>query len=191
MLRQVKLLSLITLAVANSSLQGGIQAPFNYVESVFRRPGDLATLACAIVMGNIAYGLEQREYTGAGDQYRTVGTPEVDPLISTASYCLAAGTGLTAIENLVGGTDDLSAKERLINSAINSACLFGTDLVAKQDIYQSLDRNHPLFRGWLPFNVKFDDAVKRIVVFGGLRTALNALKARATTVLNTPTLVLK
>lgn len=183
MLRHVKLLSLIGLVLANSNLQGGIETPFNYVESLVRRPKDLAMIACAVVMGNMAYGLEQREYTNQGDQHRTVGTPEVDPLVAELAYCAAAGTGLAAIENM-SGSDNLSFSDRLSAATVNALCMFGTDLVAKQDVYQSLDRNHPLFRGWLPFNVKFDDLVKRLVVFGALRTAVRTVQAKAADVLS-------
>jgi hypothetical protein len=184
MLRQVKLLSLIGFVLANSSLQGGIEAPFNYVESLIRRPKDLAMIACAAVMGNVAYSLSQREYTEKGE-YRTIGDTEVDPLIAEIAYCAAAGTGLAAIENLgTDGNANLSFNNRLSAATVNTICMFGTDLVAKQDIYQSLDRNHPLFRGWLPFNVKFDDLVKRLVVFGALRTALKTVQAKTMTIVS-------
>lgn len=178
MLKQVKLLSLISITLAGSTAQAAMD-PLSYVKSLWGKPQDLGTMAVAAVLGNIAYSVSQREYTDKGE-YRTIGDNEADPMLARALYCAAAGTGLTAIEHsLTDKIDDLSIQARVINSLVNAAALFCTECAADQDIYRSLNRNHPLFRGWLPFNAKFDDVVKKALVFGTFRSAIQAVQNMA------------
>lgn len=175
MLRQIKLLSLITVSMS-CVVTNAAMDPFSYVKSLWGKPQDLGTMAVAAILGNIAYSVSQREYNDKGD-FRTIGNDEADPMLTRALYCAAAGTGVTAIEHSWSDkNEEISVQDRVVKSLVNAVALFCTEYAADQDVYRSLNRNHPLFRGWLPFNAKFDDIVKKTLVFSTVRSALQSLK---------------
>jgi len=179
MLKRIKLLSLLSLSMLNLDL-GAAFDPMNYVQKCLKNPSELYPLIAAVLAGNVAYYVSQREYDDKG-AYRTVGTQDVDPLVAEIAYCGATGVGITAIEHSLTGTGDLTLRAGVESSLINAISLMCTDVIAEQDIYKSLDRNHPLLRGWLPRTTKYDDIVKQATVFSLVRSAINMVRRTITT----------
>ena len=179
MMKRIKLLSLISLSILNLNL-GATNDPMGYAQKLLKNPKELYAFAAAIVLGNVAHGMAQREYDDKGT-YRTIGTSEVGPLIEEVAYCFAAGTGITAIEHSLTGTGDLTLRAGIEAAISNAISLMCTNWVAEQDMYKSLNRNHPLLRGWLPFNTKYDDSVKKATVFSLVRSAINIVKKTVNT----------
>ncbi len=175
MMKQVKLLSLVAILTSGVVAQGAMD-PVDCLRNLSKRSNTLATYAAAMILGNVAYSLSQREFDDKGT-YRTVGDSDIDPVTADLSYCLAMGTGITAIENTLTGTADLTIRGSVEQSLTNAVCCFLTNLVSAQDAYKSLDRNHVLLRGWLPGSTKIDDTAKKALVFAVTRSLINRAKA--------------
>lgn len=175
MLKQFKLLSLCALISAASLSQAVSVDAVLRIKDVSKRNHTLATYAAAIILGNIAYSLQQREFDDKGT-FRTVGDNDLDPMAADASYCLAMGTGLAAIENSLTGTEDLTVKGSIDASLTNAVSFFLTNMVMAQDWCKSLDRNHIALRGWLPWSTKFDTSAKQALLFTVWRSVVSHAK---------------
>lgn len=187
MTKQIKLFSLLTLcsvagaANANSltkpSMKLDIYACSKDIISGNRNKTALA-FGAAMLLGNFAASLSEREFDDKGS-FRTIGTPEVDPEVADVLYACAGGTGITALKGLTS-KEDMNLKDGLESSALNAAALWATEKVARHEVYRSIDRNHWLMKGWLPFNTKFDDLVKKVIVYHVTRGIVGEAFAKMT-----------
>ena len=177
MMKQVKLLTLVTIITAGSVLQAATVDPVSRIVNVLKRSNTMATYVAAVVLGNIAYSNAQREYDDKGN-FRSVGNKATDSLTEELCYCAAVGTGLTALENSVSGDSDLTIRGSIDCSITNAVSCYLTNLIARQDAYKALNRNHVLLRGWLPEYTKFDEPAKKMFTLAVVRSLVNSARAR-------------
>lgn len=187
MTKQIKLFSLLTLcsvagaANANSltkpSMKLDIYACSKDIISGNRNNTALA-FGAAMLLGNFAASLSEREFDDKGS-FRTIGTPEVDPEVADVLYACAGGTGITAIKSLFD-KEDMNLNAGIEKSVLNAIAIWATEKVSGHEIYRSFDRNHCFMRGWLPFNAKFDDLAKKVILFAVTRGLVGEAFAKMT-----------
>lgn len=183
MMKQVKLFALMALIVTGQTMHGLVD-PVDYICQTAKKSHTLGLYVAAMIMGNLAYTLSEREFDDKGC-FRSVGDSDVDPITADMMYCLATGAGITAVENTLFETDDLTTRGSIEKTITNAVCCFLTNLVTAQNTYKSLDRNHVLLRGWLPWSTKFDDSAKKALVFAITRSLIG----RAKNLVNTPAVI--
>ena len=183
MMKQVKVLTLIALMAAGQTMHCLVD-PIDYVCKTAKRNHTLGLYVAAMIIGNLAYTLAEREFDDKGG-FRSIGDSEVDPITADLMYCAATGAGIAALENSLLEDGDLTTKASIEKTITNAVCCFLTNLVTAQDVYKSFDRNHVLLRGWLPWSTKFDDAAKKALVFAATRSLI----ARAKNLVNTSSLI--
>jgi hypothetical protein len=184
MKKQVKLLSLITMfTVAGINADGGLKGfcknPVEFGKTASGSSNVLTKGLVAVGLGIVASTVADRDYDEKG-AYKSV-TKDTDPMMEDAMYCVAGGAGWSFVEAM----SDLSAKKQTMTdmgkeSLLNAAALWVTNMIAKQPVYRSIDRNHFLLKGWVPFNLKLDDTFKKIIVAYGTRGILKTLPGMST-----------
>ena len=186
MTKQIKLLSLLTLCSVGAANAGGHTKPAMKLDIYAcskdvvsgNRNNTALAFGAAMLLGNFAASLSEREFDDKGS-FRTIGTPEIDPEIADVLYACAGGTGITALKGLFD-KEDMNLNDGIEKSALNAVALWATEKVAGHEVYRSIDRNHWLMKGWLPFNTKFDDLAKKVIVFAVTRGVVGEAFAKMT-----------
>lgn len=115
----------------------------------------------AAVVAEVAHSFSPKEYDDKGAS-RSVGTPQ-DPVLGDALYSLSHGMGFTAVNQWLFKDADMDLKGAVRGSVVAGFADYVAEKMAQTQMFQSVSRNTPGFR-WVPFNIKFDDSIKRYAV---------------------------
>lgn len=174
MLKQIKLLSLLSFITTASLSQAVLPDPLEYAKRLYLRPGTQACVAAGIALGTLGYYLAPGHHNELGIYQLVVDKSAADHA-AEAVNCAALGAGCTVYENLQIPDDkyiEPTQRNLLESSIINGTAFWLTNRIAETDVYNSLDRNHPLARGWVPWFVDLSEKAKLLGSFLLVRSVL-------------------
>lgn len=176
MLKQIKLLSLVSFLTISSLSLAVLPDPLEYAKRLYLRPSVQGCVATGMALGTLGYYLAPGHHNESGVYTLVVDKSAADH-VAEAVNCAALGAGCTVYENLQvpnGVMYSEPTKSDLIESSlINGAAFWLTNRLAETDVYNSLDRNHPLTRGWVPWFVDLSEKAK---LFGSFLLVRSVLK---------------
>lgn len=179
MLKQVKILSLVTMVVFGMQTQAAPLDPVVVTKNFVGMPKTVALAVLGLVCANAGDVVNPREYNDKGDML-----PQAhNSVASDVLYAVGGGATVTVLEqlwdNCKEGANDLTWLGATEATLVNAGSVYVAEQVDKAGLFASFDRNNPLLRS-VPFNVKWDGAARKLLVFlttrAGSKLAVAALK---------------
>ena len=188
MLRQIKLLSLLSLVTAGTTVKPVLPDPLEYIQRLYLRPGTQACVAAGIALGTLGNYLASGHHNEYGVYQLVVDKSTADHVAEVVN-CAALGAGCTVYENLSIPTElyvEPTQRNLVESSLINGTAFWLTNRLVETEVYQSLDRNHPLTRGWVPWFVDLSEKAKLFGSFLLVRSVLKHSRNMLTSPLEIP-----